>query len=100
MVEVTDHNSRNPIGSSNSTIDISSPLYIHPSDSPSLPLVPVVFEGIGYKSWRKSIERSLSVKNKLGFINEECRKSADNSPQYRQWERCDNMATGWILNSL
>lgn len=44
--------------------------------------------------------RSLSVKNKLGFINGECRNLADNLPQYRQWERCDNMVTAWILNSL
>ncbi|KAH0715055.1 hypothetical protein KY284_007960 [Solanum tuberosum] len=44
--------------------------------------------------------RSLSVKNKLGFINGECKKPALNSPQYRQWERCDNMVTSWILKSL
>lgn len=41
--------------------------------------------------------RSLSVKKKLGFINGECKKPTLNSPQYWQWERCDNMFTSWIL---
>lgn len=44
--------------------------------------------------------RSLSMKNKLVFITRECRRPTLNSPQYRQWERCDNMVNSWILNSL
>lgn len=43
---------------------------------------------------------ALSVKNKLSFINGECRKPPPNSPLCRQWERCDDMVTSWILNSL
>ncbi|XP_009611808.1 uncharacterized protein [Nicotiana tomentosiformis] len=30
----------------------------------------------------------------------ECRRPNPNSPQFRQWERCDDMVTSWILNSL
>ncbi|XP_070056465.1 uncharacterized protein [Nicotiana tomentosiformis] len=81
-------------------IDASSPLYIHPSDSPGAMLVPVSFDEIGYRSWRRSVLRALSVKNKLGFINGECRKPSPNSVQLCQWERCDDMVTPWILNSL
>ncbi|KAH0764572.1 hypothetical protein KY285_000443 [Solanum tuberosum] len=97
MVEVTDPAST-PGG--NNIIDISNPFCIHPSDGPSLSLVQVEFLGTGYRSWRRSVMRSLSVKNKLGFINGECKRPALNSPQYRQWERCDNMITSWILKSL
>nr|XP_016437721.1 PREDICTED: uncharacterized protein LOC107763743 [Nicotiana tabacum] len=81
-------------------IDISSPLYIHPSDSPGVTLVLVSFDGIGYRSWKRSVLRALSVKNKLWFVNGDCRKPPPNSPQFRQWERCDDMVTSWILNSL
>ncbi|XP_019265008.1 PREDICTED: uncharacterized protein LOC109242628 [Nicotiana attenuata] len=81
-------------------IDIGNPLYIHPSDSPGMTLVPVPFNGIGYRSWRRSVLRALSVKNKLGFTNGESRRPSPDSPQFRQWERCDNMVTSWILNSL
>ncbi|XP_070017220.1 uncharacterized protein [Nicotiana sylvestris] len=81
-------------------IDVSSPLYIHPSDSPRVIVVPVPFDGIWYRSLRRSVLRALSVKNKLGFVNRDCRKPPPNSPQFRQWERCDDMVTSWILNSL
>ncbi|XP_015161373.1 uncharacterized protein [Solanum tuberosum] len=55
-------------------IDSSSPLYIHPSDNPGAMLVPNTFDGTGYRSWRRGVLRSLSVKNKLGFINGKCEK--------------------------
>ncbi|XP_019242331.1 PREDICTED: uncharacterized protein LOC109222426, partial [Nicotiana attenuata] len=94
--EVTPNTSRND----QLVIDVSSPLYIHPSDSPGVTLVPVPFDGIGYRSWRRSVLRALSVKNKLGFVSGDCGKPSPNSPQFRHWERCDNMVTSWILNSL
>ncbi|XP_019252784.1 PREDICTED: uncharacterized protein LOC109231589 [Nicotiana attenuata] len=52
-------------------IDPSDPLYLHPSDNPKAMLVLVPFSGIGYRSWRRSVMRGLSVKNKLGFISGE-----------------------------
>ncbi|KAH0666518.1 hypothetical protein KY285_027724 [Solanum tuberosum] len=80
--------------------DISSPLYMHPSDNPSASLVPVPSGGVGYRSWKRGILRVLSVKNKLGFVNGECKKPNLGTPQFRQWGRCDDMVTSWILNSL
>ncbi|XP_019233911.1 PREDICTED: uncharacterized protein LOC109214451 [Nicotiana attenuata] len=94
--EMTPSTSRND----HLVIDTSNPLYIHPSDSLGMTLVPVPFDEIGYRSWRRSVLRALSVKNKLGFINGEFRKPSSDSPQFRQWERCDDMVTSWILNSL
>lgn len=44
--------------------------------------------------------RSLSVKNKLGFVNGDSEKPAANSPQLRLWQRYYDMVTSWILNSL
>jgi len=82
------------------SIDSNHPLYMHPSDNPGAMLVSVPFAGIGYRSWRRSVLRSLSVKNKLGFINGECRRPKSIDPTYRQWERCDDIVTSWILNSL
>ncbi|XP_075108902.1 uncharacterized protein LOC142180734 [Nicotiana tabacum] len=83
-----------------STIDSSSPLYMHPSDNPGTMLVPVPFNGVGYKSWRRSVLCALSVKNKLGFINGDCKKLDLESPKYRRWKKCDDMVTSWIINSL
>ncbi|KAH0761703.1 hypothetical protein KY290_017776 [Solanum tuberosum] len=67
-------------------IDVGSQLYIHPSDSAGAVLVPVPFDGVGFSSWKRGVLRSLSVKNKLGFINGECLKPSSTSPNYRQWE--------------
>ncbi|KAH0738712.1 hypothetical protein KY290_037417 [Solanum tuberosum] len=81
-------------------IDSNNPLYMHPSDNPGAMLVPVQFTGLGYRSWRRSVLRSLSVKNKLGFITGECSRPRSDHHTYRQWERCDDIVTSWILNSL
>lgn len=34
---------------------------------------------------------SLSARNKIGFIKGSCTKRAVDSPQHRQWDRCNNM---------
>ncbi|XP_069154693.1 uncharacterized protein [Solanum lycopersicum] len=81
-------------------IDMNGVFYVHPSDNPKTPLVPTQFDGVGYRSWRRGILRALSVKNKSVFIDGSCVKPAKNSPQARQWQRCDDMVTSWILNSL
>nr|XP_009795207.1 PREDICTED: uncharacterized protein LOC104241936 [Nicotiana sylvestris] len=85
---------------SQSGINISNPLYMHPYDNPGATLVPAPFDGFGYRSWRRSVMRALSVKNKLGFINGDCKRPDLDSPNFRLWERCDDMVTSWILNSL
>ncbi|XP_019240470.1 PREDICTED: uncharacterized protein LOC109220455, partial [Nicotiana attenuata] len=51
-------------------------------------------------SWRRGVLRALSVKNKVGFINEKCKNPDANDALFDQWERCDGMVTSWILNSL
>ncbi|XP_070021411.1 uncharacterized protein [Nicotiana sylvestris] len=57
-------------------MDSTNPLYMHPSENAGSSLVPMPFDGIGYRSWRRGVLRALS------------------------WERCDDMVTSWILNSL
>ena len=57
-----------------SGIDAGSHFYVHPSDNPGAVLVPIPFNGTGFHSWRCSVLRSLSVKNKLVFINGECKR--------------------------
>ncbi|XP_075091815.1 uncharacterized protein LOC142171976 [Nicotiana tabacum] len=55
-------------------MDSTNPLYMHPSENAGSTLVPIPFDGVGYSSWRRGVLRALSVKNKIGFINEKCRK--------------------------
>ncbi|KAH0692228.1 hypothetical protein KY285_019325 [Solanum tuberosum] len=81
-------------------IDFASPLYLHPSESAGSSLLPAVFDGTGYRSWRRAVLRDLSVKSKTGFINGTLVRPAPTDPGFLQWERCDDMVTSWILNSL
>ncbi|KAH0663164.1 hypothetical protein KY284_028095 [Solanum tuberosum] len=64
----------------------NSSLYMHPSDNPGVALVPIPFDGTGYRSWKRGVYRALSVKNKLGFVNGECKRPDLETPQYRQLE--------------
>ena len=80
--------------------DFNSPFYLHPSENAASTLLPVVFDGTSYRSWRRAVLRALSVKNKTGFINGKIVKPSFTDPSFMQWERCDDMVTSWILNSL
>nr|XP_009778056.1 PREDICTED: uncharacterized protein LOC104227505 [Nicotiana sylvestris] len=78
----------------------TSPLFLLPSDVPGVSLVSVPFSGTGFGGWKRNMIVSLSAKNKIGFIDGSCVKSAETSPQYRQWDRCNNMVISWLTNSL
>ncbi|XP_075077375.1 uncharacterized protein LOC142164097 [Nicotiana tabacum] len=93
-------NSTNSPNVNKDTLDSTNPLYMHPSKSAGSTLVPMVFDGTGYRSWRRGVLKALSVKNKVGFITEKCKKPDSGHPTFEQWERCDDMVTSWILNSL
>ena len=80
--------------------DFNSPFYLHPSENAASTLLPVVFDGTSYRSWRIVALRALSVKNKTGFINGKIVKTSFTDPSFMQWERCDDMVTSWVLNSL
>ncbi|XP_015086965.1 uncharacterized protein LOC107030077 [Solanum pennellii] len=80
--------------------DLTSVFYIHPSESAGSTIVPFVFGGSGYRSWRRTVLRGLSVKNKTGFIIGKIQKPRLDSPNFAQRERCDDMVTSWILNSM
>ncbi|XP_060190761.1 uncharacterized protein LOC132620054 [Lycium barbarum] len=82
------------------TLDSTNPLYVHPSENTGLSIIPATFDGTGYRSWRRGVLRALSEKNKIGFINGEIQKPDVDSSTFAQWERCDDMVTSWILNSL
>ncbi|XP_070055229.1 uncharacterized protein [Nicotiana tomentosiformis] len=70
------------------------------SESARTMVVPLAFDGVGYRSWRRGILRALLLKNKVGFITGKCKKSGSNDATFNQWARCDDMVTSWIFNSL
>ncbi|KAH0650685.1 hypothetical protein KY284_030597 [Solanum tuberosum] len=81
-------------------MDSNNHLFLHPSDSPGMTLVNTNFDGHGFAGWKRAFLIALSAKNKLGFINETCRAPSATSTHLPLWNRCNDMVTSWILNSL
>ncbi|XP_075091730.1 uncharacterized protein LOC142171909 [Nicotiana tabacum] len=81
-------------------IDFSDPYYLHPSDSPGMVLVNSLFDGKGYREWRRAIVIVLSAKNKLSFIEGTYFVRDASSTDFKQWNRCNDMVISWLLNSL
>ncbi|KAF5449681.1 hypothetical protein F2P56_030100 [Juglans regia] len=47
------------------------------------------------------MQRALRAKNKLGFINGEISKpTSTNDPLLEAWERCNDLVTSWLQNSI
>ncbi|XP_070055431.1 uncharacterized protein [Nicotiana tomentosiformis] len=87
----------------NQHIDCNDPLYVHPSYTPDTSLVPQQLIGTeNYSKWRRSMEMSLLVKNKLGFVDETCTREQyeKNVFQLKQWDRCNTIVQSWIQNSV
>lgn len=81
-------------------IDNNHPLFIHPSDTPSLSLISEKLTGSnGYVFWSRSKYISLLTKNKLGFIDGTCVKKNYEPILYQIWEICNVLIFGWIMNS-
>ena len=80
--------------------DQSSVYYIHPSDSTSSQLVSVKFNGTGFTSWKRSMILSLSTKNKIRFVDGSIPKPDATSPDFKPWERCNNLVCSWLLFNL
>ncbi|XP_071687950.1 uncharacterized protein [Rutidosis leptorrhynchoides] len=84
-----------------SKLDFGDPLYLHPSDISSAPLINVKLKGTeNYKSWSCAIELALQTKNKMGFINGTFKRSEDNEVLGIQWDRCNAVVLSWILSSI
>jgi hypothetical protein len=78
-----------------------SPYYLNNGDHPGISIVPDPLTGDNYQSWRTSMTRALSAKNKLGFVNGTILQPNDQSdPVFSDWQRCNDLVLSWITNCL
>lgn len=78
----------------------ADPLYLSNSDHAAMQISNMVFNGGNFQSWSRSVRLSLGSKNRLGFIEETCKKSSRDSKDYQRWMRCDHMVWSWLFRSM
>ncbi|GJR06486.1 cysteine-rich receptor-like protein kinase 8 [Tanacetum coccineum] len=78
-----------------------NPLYLHPSDGPSLLTVQEKLIGAQiYRAWKRAIEIGLSTKCKLGFVKRTVVRSPTDANLGELWDTCNNMVISWIMRSV
>ncbi|XP_074305190.1 uncharacterized protein LOC141640232 [Silene latifolia] len=88
-------------GDDKMTIPLSSPLFLHPSDSPSLKLTQTMFNGENYDLWADAVRNGLDAKNKLGFVDGTVKKPTDEgSYEAVAWRQCNAMVKGWLRSVI
>lgn len=96
---VTNNNNKNENLMSN--LDFGNPLYLHASDTNNLNIMSVKLkETENYNVWANSLELSLTIKNKFGFVDKTCERPTTNDVLGKQWDRCNAVVLSWILNSI
>ncbi|XP_075098990.1 uncharacterized protein LOC142175882 [Nicotiana tabacum] len=84
-------------------LDCNDPLFVHPSDTPGIALVPqLLVETENYSEWSLSMKMSLLVMNKIGFIDGTCTREKYEADSFRlhQWDRCNAIVQPWIMSSV
>ncbi|GJZ52107.1 serine carboxypeptidase S28 family protein [Tanacetum coccineum] len=83
------------------THDLTSPLFLHPSDGPdSLAIQEKLIGAQNYRSWKRSVEIRLSTKRKLEFIRVTVLGSVTDATMQEQWDTCNNMVISWLMSSV
>ncbi|KAA8542734.1 hypothetical protein F0562_023886 [Nyssa sinensis] len=81
--------------------DPTNPFRLDYGDNPSVSLVPDLLTIDNYTTWSRAMQRALRAKNKLGFVNGELTKpTTPSDPLFQPWERCNDMVTSWLQNSI
>ncbi|GJR57250.1 putative RNA-directed DNA polymerase [Tanacetum coccineum] len=87
--------------SSDMSVVFGDPLYLHPNDVTTSPLISVKLTGTeNYKIWSCAMKHVIRSKNKLGFLNNTCEIPDDTDPKAKQWDMCNSVVLIWILNSI
>ncbi|KAK2966571.1 hypothetical protein RJ640_009343 [Escallonia rubra] len=104
-----DENNVNMVGQQNgtkeiakTTIDTSSPYYLHPSDHPGLIFVthPLSENGDNYFTWRHSFLNASHSKNEADVVDGTIEKPDDASSDFQAWIQCNAVVLAWLTNAL
>lgn len=82
-------------------IDHTHPLFLQPSDTPGLILIPIQLTCLeNYGLWSRSIRLALKAKRKLGFVTGMCAKESFKDALLEEWDTCNAIVHSLIMNSI
>ncbi|GJY67437.1 ribonuclease H-like domain-containing protein [Tanacetum coccineum] len=90
-------------GRSKNSLDAGNPLHLQTNDNSSSALINVKLIGCeNYRVWATAMKIALQARNKMGFVDGTCVKSAyvTSVPLSNQWERCNVVVLSWLLSSI
>src|SRR4051812_41112369 len=82
------------------TIDVHSPLYVHPSEYPKQVQVNDMLNDNNYNEWKQEMVNFLLAKNKMGLVDGTIKKPESTSPTHSAWVRADAMIKGWLTAAM
>ena len=80
------------------SIELTSSLYLHPSDGSNSVKVEKFLGVANYRSWRRSFE--ISSKHKLGFVIGTQKRDLNNLIKQEAWHTCNCMVISWNINNV
>ncbi|XP_070014698.1 uncharacterized protein LOC142174616 [Nicotiana tabacum] len=81
------------------TISYTHPLYLGPSDTPGIVLIPMKLTGSeNYGLWSRTMKIALLGKRKLGFVTGACSKESCKTELHEQLETCNAIVLSWLMN--
>jgi len=78
----------------------ASPLYIHPSESPTSVTITPLLTDSNYHVWARSMKQALILKNKFCFVNGTIGILPPQDLNYDAWERCNNLVQSWLVSLI
>lgn len=81
-------------------LDVTSPLYLHPSENSNSVNIEKLQGSSNYRAWRRSFEICLASKRKLGFITGVVKRDGSDKTKQDHWDTCNNMIISWLLGNM
>lgn len=85
---------------SSTTIETTSPLYLHPSEGSESVVVQQLQGSSNYRTWKRSMEVALTSKRKLGFVTGSVVRDKSDPVKQEEWDACNSMIISWIFANV
>lgn len=91
-----------PVVSLDPAVNPLSPYYLHHNDNLAMSIALEPLDGENFISWRQSVARGLSVKNKLPLVDGSLPVPSPDGDRavYAAYVRANDLVLQWILNSI